>query len=1025
LLGKSRKISVNFLPDYSICISIFSPMKMRLVLFLLLSCSFKSFSQQKEFEFKNFTQEDGLPSNESYFVYRDSRNFLWIATDQGIVRYNGNKMERFDLPDNVVFKIYEDSKGRIWFFSHTGKLSYFYKERIYAYKYNDNITKALKTIIISNAYVNDEDEIIINAAYHNIRISAKGVITTNFYDQHKDSNSFTITPINNDAKQFFAQLNQVNYWEQSTVYINLRVRDTLITYKIPFLPGSNSQYSCITNNGKDFYFFYGKNLVKLNENGTYKNIYLPAVITSLEIDKEGIWAGFIKYGAALLDTGLNVLYNDPTLKDKSVTSIRKDYEGGIWFSTLEKGVFYLKNPLIKHFIGHKTLTHPVFRMFKTGDSSLLFTNSTGIFRLKNDHVFTVLAGSYDKITDMFIDDNKNILIAGIHYTKFCQAGEYVKTHDANYRKAFFFSSNSEIITVQKNNYAVNSYAGLLGYNVSYQIENNLNNGCFDPVTLKLNNSPGILFSDTKKQLWLGTIKALYRYNSVNGIPEFTAHPVQFKPHDSLFNKGITCMRQMNNNIYTIGIRFGGITLMQDTTVIATITEKEGLLSNSVKYLLPIKDQLWAATASGISVISFQSYVPIKFTITNIGKNEGLYNVNINQLMANGQSILAATSSGIYEVANAGQLLNNKPKPVYFYINSVTTYKGDTSEINTITLPFRNNRVVIKYSAVCFNLPEEIKYYYRFDNADTVWHEITSTELLLENLIPGTYNLKIKAAIQGEHRFSETKELQIIVEKPWWQNNWLKLLGVIIALGIVYFFIQYRIKKISGRENQNAVLRTRMVELEQTALRSQMNPHFIFNCLTSIQQLIISGHKTDANEYLVKFARLIRKTLDLSASSFITVEEEADYLKEYLVLEQLRIPGQFEFSVKIDANINAQTTEIPGMMLQPIIENSIRHGIKHLENKNGRIDISLKQQDEYILCTITDNGVGRAKSGASKGSSFRENKSYGMEIVARRLSAISFHHENEGKLDVEDLFNKDGTPAGTTVTMQLPFKIKQL
>ena len=150
----------------------------------------------------------------------------------------------------------------------------------------------------------------------------------------------------------------------------------------------------------------------------------------------------------------------------------------------------------------------------------------------------------------------------------------------------------------------------------------------------------------------------------------------------------------------------------------------------------------------------------------------------------------------------------------------------------------------------------------------------------------------------------------------------------------------------------------MLELEQTALRSQMNPHFIFNCLTSIQQLIVSGNIVDANDHLVKFARLIRKTLELSARPYIKLKDEKDYLEEYLALEQLRIPGQFEFSIAIDGNINISKTEIPNMMLQPIVENCIRHGIKHLENKKGTISISFHQHPDFILCTITDNGIGR-------------------------------------------------------------------
>jgi hypothetical protein len=976
-------------------------MKIPLIVLLLLAFGFNSFCQQKEFEFKNLTTENGLPSNESYFVFRDSKDFLWFATDQGVVRYSGGKMEKFELPDNVVFKIYEDSKGRIWFFSHTGKLAYFFKERIYAYRYNDNIIKALKTVIISNAYVNDNDEIIINSAFRNVKISAQGVITTYPYENLKsDSTVFSISPTGNNNNQFFAQVNTANYEYLRYVSIKLKISGTIISYTFPGISEAFSQYGCVTENANNFFFFFGKNLIKLNADGSYKKISFSGIISCIEIDKQNIWVGLIKNGAILLDTGLNVVYKDPTLINKSVTSIRKDYEGGTWFSTLEKGIFYLKNSGIKHLTGDSSINQPVFRLFKTSDSSLLFGNKDGVFRFSKGHIYPVTLQKYSQITDIFEDGYKNVFILGNKEIRKCGLGEYVKIKDVYFKKCFFLYSASERAILTENKYLVNSYSGISCFDIAAQLKTNEGSGCLD-YNITSSNGQGIIFIDSQKKMWRGTINALYSYNADNSAP------VQFKPDDSLFNKGVTCIRQLHNDVYAIGIRFGGIVLMQDTTVIANITEKNGLLSNSIKYLLPLKDQLWAATANGISVISFQSYAPIKYSITNIGKNEGLYNIIINQLLPFGSSIMASTSNGIYEIENAAQFLNTSPKPIPFYINTVSYYKGDTSDISSITLPYNNSRIVIKYSAICFNLADDTKYYYRFDNVDTSWHEITSTELLLENLIPGTYNLQVKAAIPAEQRFSDIKRIQIKI--------------IILSLG--YAFFQNRIKKIQNRENQNTILRTKMVELEQTALRSQMNPHFIFNCLTSIQQLIISGNKTDANEYLVKFARLIRKTLELSASSFITVEEETGYLKEYLVLEQLRIPGQFEFSINIDADINVHKTEIPSMMLQPIIENSIRHGIKHLENKKGHIDISLRRHGEYVLCTISDNGVGRAKSGESKGSSFIENKSYGMEIVTRRLSAISFHHKNEGTIEVEDLLNTDGSSAGTKVTMQLPFKIK--
>jgi len=986
----------------------------------LITLGFCAPAQQKEFEFKNFTQENGLPSNESYFVYRDSKDFLWIATDQGVVRYNGNKMERFNLPDNVVFKIREDNKGRVWFFSHTGKLAYFFNGVIYPYKYNDRIVKAFKTIVISNAYINDDDEIIINSAFENIRISKEGIILRESYTYYKkdskiDSTIITVRKIK--GNEGFVQVQRYNNAVPDSVYIKLTTNGRTVIYKILSPPGLHAQSGCKTSNGKDFFFFYGNTLIKLYADGSSKVKYFPSVIASMEIDKN-IWLGFMKTGTVLLDTGLQVIYKDPSLKDKTVTSIRTDHEGGVWFSTLEKGVFYLKNSSISHLAGDSSLSQPVFRFFAANDNNLLFANSNGVYNLSGNSISTAVSHTHKKVTDLFIDNNRNVIVAASMNHTTCGPGEYYKSGDKKYGNVFFINSVSEIISPVENWYLFNQYSGIYEFKLNAGLRGTKQPTCLDwSIVDTTISSPGFLFLDSRKQIWKGTISSLYKFNALENSL------VEFKPRDTLFKNGFTCMRQLENGIYAIGARFGGIVLMRDTSVIARITENEGLLGNSVKYLLPLKDRLWVSTAKGISIISFQSYNPVKYTITNIGKNDGFNDLIIYQLMLYQGNILAATSNGIYEIDQPEQFLQRVPKTIPLYINTISYYKGDTSGISKITLPYNNNRLVIRYSAVCFNLPEDIKYYYRFDNRDTTWYEIASTELVMENLIPGIYNLEIKAAIPGERRFSDIQKLQIIIEKPWWQNSWLIVAGLFIIAGVVYLVYKNRIKKITAREKEKTALKSKMIEMEQTALRAQMNPHFIFNCLTSIQQLVVTGNKTEANEYLVRFARLIRKTLDLSGRSFITIEEETNYLKEYLILEQLRIPGQFEFSIHTDENIDTLKTEIPNMMLQPIVENSIRHGIKHLDNKRGYITIELKRSNDNIICLITDNGVGRKKLKEADGKYFNENKSFGMDIVNKRLEALSFHPTNESMLEVEDLYDQAGLPTGTKVTMRLPFKTR--
>lgn len=199
-------------------------------------------AQLKEFKFKNFTQEEGLPSNECYFVYCDSKNFIWMATETGVVRFDGNKLEHFDLPDNIVFKIREDKKGRIWFFSQSGKFAYFFKEHIYAYKYNDIIAPHLKDILITNAYVNDNDEVIINSAgLWNYRISKSGTIERIEYLYKKISDRSIINITQIDSTDVFARFQLLNEWN-SSLQININENGRRLTYNVPFEKGAYQQY---------------------------------------------------------------------------------------------------------------------------------------------------------------------------------------------------------------------------------------------------------------------------------------------------------------------------------------------------------------------------------------------------------------------------------------------------------------------------------------------------------------------------------------------------------------------------------------------------------------------------------------------------------------------------------------------------------------------------------------------------------------------------------------------------------------
>ncbi len=999
---------------------------MKQVLFLL--CFFAGIysvvsAQQKEFIFKNFTQEEGLPSNETYCVFEDSRHFIWIGTDYGVVRYNGNKFETFNLPDNVIFKIREDSKGRIWFFTRKAQLAYFENEKIYLFKYNDSITSYIQRntksaeINITDSYVDDSENIHLNSSsYYNYIVSNKGTITDYSYSDirkkhnEKDTSIYEIDQVKENF--FFAKRRRYNFFHSDFLQIIINSNGEKSIYNIPVQMGNYNHYGCLRYSNDIIYFFAGDILIRLNKNGSYIIKKLPNNILSLCKIKDKICAGMIQAGAMLLSPDFNEAFTQLVIENKSITGITADYERGYWFSTLENGLYYTKNMNVWRLKNSVNLK--VSKLLNDQDKNLFFATKKGLHKLENKCDTLILYKNNIAIDHLITDSEHNLFIACSANDGTFISGPSKMTSD--FKGIYLINTPYELGKFKNGDLICNIVYATVPLTTSFIKKVSRKLPCPTSVLTQMDNTifkPGNMFVDKDNNVWGAANDGLYTLNKTNHKFE------EFHPEDKSLDRGTVYIRQLQNGILAVGSRFTGIVLIKGSEIIGTITEKGGLLNNKIKSLLPIGNQLWVATPQGLSVITFASYFPLKYTIQNIAKKDGIYNLVINDLAEYQGNVFVATNTGLYCVENIQDFFTASDNNVPLYFSSIHYNSRDTQGIKSISVPYVNNEILVKYNSISFNSGLEISYLYRFDKNDTAWHITTNTELPLENLRPGTYHLQMKAVIPNQNRSSSIQELTITVEKPWWQNNWLRLLAILLIAGIIYWITSKRIKKIREEEKRKTALNTRIAELEQTALRSQMNPHFIFNCLTSIQQLIVSGNKIDANEYLVKFARLIRKTLELSAHHFIPLREKMEYLNDYLYLEQLRLSKPFEYSITKDEAINAGKILIPNMMVQPIVENCIRHGIKSLENKKGIISIHFKLNGKTITCTITDNGVGRTHTTANE-STFTKHKSYGIDIVQKRMELFETDNINTG-IEIKDLYNEDGTAAGTQVILQLPYK----
>lgn len=272
-----------------------------------------------------------------------------------------------------------------------------------------------------------------------------------------------------------------------------------------------------------------------------------------------------------------------------------------------------------------------------------------------------------------------------------------------------------------------------------------------------------------------------------------------------------------------------------------------------------------------------------------------------------------------------------------------------------------------------------------------------------------------------------KNIERIQKRQLIEKNWL-LLASGFALLLTFFSIfllyrSFRNKKhnLELQEQKNiSEYRQQVAELEVKSLRSQMNPHFIFNSLNSIRNYIVRNEPHIASNYLAQFANLMRKILDASQQNFIYVDEEIDILKLYLELELMRFSQRFQYQIIIDPEIEAANYKIPSMVLQPFIENAIWHGLLNKEDGQGLLTIQFKEygnDDIRIVCEITDNGIGRQKS-AEYNNSLKRHKSKGLDITRERLTRLS-GGQLEEPFSFIDLFDENGNPAGTKVIIHLP------
>ncbi|HEY1038829.1 MAG TPA: histidine kinase, partial [Bacteroidia bacterium] len=450
---------------------------------------------------------------------------------------------------------------------------------------------------------------------------------------------------------------------------------------------------------------------------------------------------------------------------------------------------------------------------------------------------------------------------------------------------------------------------------------------------------------------------------------------------------------------------------KDGSLWDTIGVKDGLIGNVCEKIIIDGDRCWVSSNKGLSCVTysgFKKYDIVNYHLKDLGTPSLIQDYFIKDSV-----LYFASGCMVYTYPLKEQRLH----PVPFYVYKLEVNGKMVPIKNNLEFGYEESNIRVHFGALYYNLSGVVKYRYKLLPNDAAWTYTTESSVLFPSLSPGSYSLLLQAQ-RNDGSWIECKDVvNFSIQKPFWLQWWclslFVVLGVSMVTGISYFFYSRKLR----RELIQTKIRTRLYSLEMRAVKAQMNPHFIFNSLNSIQHFILAEENENAYKYLSKFSKLVRKLIESNQSENLMLETEVEILTKYLEIESMRFKDAFTYEVKVDPSIN-RMKKIPHMMIQPFVENAIWHGLLNKKGERSLIIHFSQLSENSIECRIEDNGIGINKAKESIKGNVKE-KSLALDFIQERLMLFSRTMGFSFKLSVRDKSDIDPSQTGTEVLITLP------
>lgn len=1013
-----------------------------LVLVIFLFClSLTSFGQSDIVHFNNIAREDGLAQSTITGILQGSDGFMWFATAEGLHRFDGYEFKIFkhDIRDsstlinNHITTIFEDKDGYIWVGTYTGQLDRFDKKRhkFKHYRFNDRTGNSNQYQINCIKQTAEGDIIVGTDGGGMAVLSAE----ENSWKTYSTENS--ILP-NNYVKSFSYEANGLGFWIGTLQGIVLYNHNTFKTFR-SLDPFKNQSVNDILHHETKLYVVTNGQGLQIWDTKTDEVIPIPsprirgAKFTTfiMKDNNANLWigtngAGLMKFTGDKFVAYRHNPYNYQSIIDDEVQIGYQDKDGILWFGT-KVGISKF-DPKLKLFNVYTEFLHEgkptsnnAYSIYETSDRKVwIGTIGGGLAEFNPDTeeliVYPIIQDgdvSTKSVRAIFEDKNGQLWIG--------TRDEGLFSLDRTTKKFTHYPPQRKEMNLKTIQNIVEDSDGVLWLGTRWGLAS------FDRTTLKytvyqtsyLNNNPvyQIIENKPRNELILVTFRTgLHIFDKGNFQEEMV---LQHDKNDSTSPSvnAMMCIEAIGNDSFLIGTYSGGLNIFDRKQLkFTSITSKNGLPNDVVYGILKgVNNTYWLSTNDGLIEYdlesnSFTSY-DLSYYLQGLEYNEGAYwKTRDNTLYFGGQN-----GFNYFKEKDIKRNLN-PPKVVFtsFKTGNVShDFAVDINYLDELHIEYNENLISFGFSALSYSNASANTYMYQLEGFDNDWIKAGKRrEAFYTHLSPGEYTFRVRATNHLGIWSENDHSIKIIVTPPYWQTWWFRILIGLLIVGLIALIFWQRTKSISRSYKHQ------LVDLELKALRSQMNPHFIFNSLNSIQYFVLKNEPKEAYTYLTKFSSLMRMILQNAQVKYITLQEEYDWLYTYLDLEKLRMENELDFNISIVGDISPKKIYVPSMLIQPYVENAIVHGLLP-KTENRKLDISFVQQKNQLKCVIEDNGIGRAKSAELNASRTKKHKSQGIKVTSERLKVLTRDMSETPEFFILDLFDENNEACGTRVTIYLP------